>query len=184
MRWYKEKVGKANADQFVFPTGKARQYDATKPITTFKTAWKNVLRKAKVKCRLHDTRHTLITKLAESGASDETIMAIAGHVSRRMLSRYAHIRTEAKRHALESVATQHSIEASEALLEMAGHKSGHNQQNRGDKRGRKANNQMKEKAPQVGLEPTTLRLTAGCSAIELLRSNGTDGAFADVTERI
>ena len=30
-------------------------------------------------------------------------------------------------------------------------------------------------APQVGLEPTTLRLTAGCSAIELLRSSGTDG---------
>ena len=27
-------------------------------------------------------------------------------------------------------------------------------------------------APQVGLEPTTLRLTAGCSAIELLRSVG------------
>ena len=25
-------------------------------------------------------------------------------------------------------------------------------------------------APQVGLEPTTLRLTAGCSAIELLRN--------------
>ena len=30
-------------------------------------------------------------------------------------------------------------------------------------------------APQVGLEPTTLRLTAGCSAIELLRSSGSDG---------
>ena len=28
----------------------------------------------------------------------------------------------------------------------------------------------KEMAPQVGFEPTTLRLTAGCSAIELLRS--------------
>jgi hypothetical protein len=27
-------------------------------------------------------------------------------------------------------------------------------------------------APQVGLEPTTLRLTAGCSAIELLRTTG------------
>jgi hypothetical protein len=26
-------------------------------------------------------------------------------------------------------------------------------------------------APQVGLEPTTLRLTAECSTIELLRSN-------------
>ena len=31
-------------------------------------------------------------------------------------------------------------------------------------------NCLKRMAPQVGLEPTTLRLTAGCSAIELLRS--------------
>ena len=29
---------------------------------------------------------------------------------------------------------------------------------------------MKSLAPQVGLEPTTLRLTAECSTIELLRS--------------
>ena len=28
-------------------------------------------------------------------------------------------------------------------------------------------------APQVGLEPTTLRLTAACSAIELLRNSAT-----------
>src|SRR5207249_2854182 len=33
---------------------------------------------------------------------------------------------------------------------------------------------MKTLAPQVGLEPTTLRLTAGCSTIELLR-NGSKG---------
>ena len=32
---------------------------------------------------------------------------------------------------------------------------------------------LKRMAPQVGLEPTTLRLTAGCSAIELLRSGST-----------
>ncbi len=37
-------------------------------------------------------------------------------------------------------------------------------------------------APQVGLEPTTLRLTAECSAIELLRSVeiGFGPMFADV----
>ncbi len=29
---------------------------------------------------------------------------------------------------------------------------------------------LKKMAPQVGFEPTTLRLTAECSAIELLRS--------------
>jgi hypothetical protein len=44
-----------------------------------------------------------VTELAESGAGDETIMEIAGHVSRQMLSRYSHIRTEAKRAALAAV---------------------------------------------------------------------------------
>jgi site-specific DNA recombinase len=34
-------------------------------------------------------------------------------------------------------------------------------------------------APEVGLEPTTLRLTAGCSAIELLRNGGEAGAGAN-----
>jgi hypothetical protein len=48
-------------------------------------------------------RHTLITELAESDAGDETIMAIAGHVSKKMLSHYSHIRTEAKRSALDEV---------------------------------------------------------------------------------
>ena len=56
-----------------------------------------------MKGRWHDARHTLITELAESGAGDETIMAIAGHVSRQMLKRYSHIRTQAKRNALEDV---------------------------------------------------------------------------------
>ncbi len=32
-------------------------------------------------------------------------MAIAGHVSRRMLERYSHVRMEAKRTAMETVAT-------------------------------------------------------------------------------
>ena len=53
--------------------------------------------------QLHGTRHTLITELAESGAGEETIMDIAGHVSREMLRHYSHIRMEAKRDALEAV---------------------------------------------------------------------------------
>src|SRR5689334_16676753 len=54
----------------------------------------------------HDNRHTLVTELAESGAGDEVIMSIAGHVSRAMLFRYSHVRMEAKRRALEEVATR------------------------------------------------------------------------------
>jgi hypothetical protein len=60
-------------------------------------------RRAGVQGRLHDSRHTLITELAESGASDQTIMDIAGHVSRQMLKHYSQIRMKAKREALDAV---------------------------------------------------------------------------------
>jgi integrase len=69
-----------------------------------------VRRKAGVSGRWHDNRHTLITELAESGAGDETIMEIAGHVSRQMLSRYSHIRMEAKRKALAEVDRQRAAD--------------------------------------------------------------------------
>ena len=54
----------------------------------------------------HDNRHTLLTELSESGAGDEVIMSIAGHVSRAMLSRYSQVRMEAKRRALDEMATR------------------------------------------------------------------------------
>ena len=43
---------------------------------------------------------------ARPGASDEVIMSIACHVSRAMLSRYSHVRMEAKRHALDEIAAR------------------------------------------------------------------------------
>jgi hypothetical protein len=59
--------------------------------------------------RPHDLRHHAITKLAESSeASEQTIMSIAGHVSREMLEHYSHIRQEAKRRAVESLITSQS----------------------------------------------------------------------------
>ena len=56
--------------------------------------------------RFHDLRHHAITELAESQASDATIMAIAGHVSRQMLEHYSHVRLNLKRKALEGLATR------------------------------------------------------------------------------
>jgi integrase len=55
--------------------------------------------------RFHDLRHHAITELAERGEADLTIMSIAGHISRRMLEHYSHIRMDAKRRALESLET-------------------------------------------------------------------------------
>ena len=53
--------------------------------------------------RFHDLRHQAITELAESKASDQTIMGIASHVSRKMLQHYSHVRLEAKRTALDAL---------------------------------------------------------------------------------
>jgi len=56
--------------------------------------------------RFHDLRHHSITELAEGGASEQTIKAVAGHVSQRMLDRYSHIRLEAKRNALQALSSK------------------------------------------------------------------------------
>ncbi|MBC7932217.1 MAG: site-specific integrase [Rubrivivax sp.] len=83
---------------------RAVSYDPTRPTTSWRTAWRKLTSKAGLGgLRFHDLRHHAITELAESGASEQTIMAIAGHVSRRMLERYSHIRLEAKRNALEAL---------------------------------------------------------------------------------
>jgi hypothetical protein len=58
----------------------------------------------------HNNRHSSITELSKSGAGDKTIMEIAGHVSRQMLSRYSHIRMQAKREALEELARRRAAE--------------------------------------------------------------------------
>ena len=53
--------------------------------------------------RFHDLRHQAITELSEGQASDETIMSIAGHIDRRMMSRYSHIRKKARRAAVDAL---------------------------------------------------------------------------------
>ena len=65
-------------------------------MTTLKTVWINVRANAGVKGRWHDNRHTLITRACRERAGDQTIIDIAGHVSKQMLKHYSHIRMEAK----------------------------------------------------------------------------------------
>jgi integrase len=84
---------------------KMTAFDPTRHLRSWRSAWRTLTRKAGLQgFRFHDVRHCAITQLAENGASDSTIMAIAGHVSRRMLERYSHVRMEAKRRALEALA--------------------------------------------------------------------------------
>ena len=54
--------------------------------------------------RFYNLRHTCFTKLAEGQVNEQTITAIAGHVIRKMLEHCSHIRMEAKRAALDTIA--------------------------------------------------------------------------------
>jgi integrase len=85
---------------------KVTGFDPARHVKSWRTAWRTLTKKAGLPgFRFHDLRHCAITQLAEGGTSDSTIMAIAGHVSRRMLERYSHVRMEAKRNAMETLAT-------------------------------------------------------------------------------
>jgi integrase len=71
--------------------------------------------------RPHDMRHTFISRLAENpNVSAQTIKALAGHVSRQMLERYSHIRSQAKQAAIQAL--EH--DAIEPNLQATGTESG------------------------------------------------------------
>lgn len=103
----------ATADDYVFPrhsvvcSGTQPRIEDVRldqPIGDWKTSWNRARRLAGVKLRWHDLRHSFITRLAENPAiSETTIRSLAGHVSAKMLARYAHIRNRAKHDAIEAL---------------------------------------------------------------------------------
>src|ERR1700756_4710355 len=111
---------------FLFPACETANIDPTRPMKSWRSAWRRLTRAIQCsecgllqnpgetcsRCglkspftgfRFHDLRHQAITELAESKASDQTIMSIAGHVSRKMLAHYSHVRLDAKRNALDAL---------------------------------------------------------------------------------
>jgi integrase len=80
-------------------------YDPNKHCTTCKSAWKALTHAADLPgLRPYDLRHTAITTILQNAdVSEETVKAIAGHVSQRILKTYSHIRIDAKRAALDAL---------------------------------------------------------------------------------
>ena len=108
----------ASADSYLFPfhrvaiAGNNRtphlydvKLEAAMSPSSYKTAFETARKKAGIeKIRFYDARHSFVTRLAENPTvSDETIRQLAGHVSPRMLARYAHIRVQARQAAIASL---------------------------------------------------------------------------------
>ena len=100
--WERAKAfGGTKPEHFLFPACEHGHIDPERHQKSWRTAWRKLTKAAGLQGFLfHDCRHHAITELAESQASDSTIMALAGHVSRKMLEHYSHVRQEAKREAV------------------------------------------------------------------------------------
>lgn len=113
VRWI-SRFPEAKPEDYLFPACENVRLDCSKPdfgkinpsrpIKSWRTAWRRALKDASLNIRFHDLRHTCITKLAEGQASEQTLMSIAGHLSAKMLEHYSHIRMARKRAALDAIA--------------------------------------------------------------------------------
>jgi integrase len=119
-RWPNAKPG-----DYVFPTEKlmfkgegapekgimtSSDVDPGKPLGAWKRAWNTAKKTAGVECRIHDLRHHFISALAQTQTPDATIQAISGHLSRKMLEHYSHVRLEAKRRAVGALDSLQAVQ--------------------------------------------------------------------------
>jgi integrase len=112
--WFKEKFGETRPEYYLFPFGSVPN-DPTRSTTTLKTAWDSIGMDAGVSCRQHDLRHTAVTKLAEAGVPESTVLSLVGHMSRAMLERHSHFHMAAERAAGESLLGKPNAEKSDGV---------------------------------------------------------------------
>ena len=97
-------LGHTEPEHYLWPACQWGRYDPSNPMLKWDTAWRALRDEAGLHgLRFHDLRHTVITELAEMGVADHVLESISGHLSRRMLEHYSHIRIDAKRQALDAL---------------------------------------------------------------------------------
>jgi len=115
------KLGSCEPDHYLFPfrtkgNYKAGTYDPTRPPSRWflRNSW-NKLRSVTGFRDLnpHDLRHHCITRLLENDVNPETVVAIAGHVNRKMMEYYAHQRRRVKYAAVLAIESKKKAPASE-----------------------------------------------------------------------
>lgn len=98
-------LGAVRPDHYLLPhradhgNGKRRgDFDPTRPQSSWRKAWEKVRTSAGLPhLRQYDLRHHVITRLLENeNVSERTVIELAGHVSKKMLERYSHIRMRTK----------------------------------------------------------------------------------------
>ena len=95
-------LGHSEPHHYLWCASQHHKLDPTKPASKWDTAWRALRDEAGLPgLRFHDLRHTVVTRLLEAGEPDHVVESITGHLSRRMLEHYSHIRLNAKKAALD-----------------------------------------------------------------------------------
>jgi integrase len=95
-------LGHSEPQHYLWCASQHHKLDPTKPASHWNTAWRALRDAARLPgLRFHDLRHTVVTRLLEAGEPDHVVESITGHLSRRMLEHYSHIRLKAKKTALD-----------------------------------------------------------------------------------
>lgn len=95
-------LGHTEPEHYLWCASQHHKLDPTKPARKWDGAWRSLREAAGLPgLRFHDLRHTVVTRLLEAGEPDHVVESITGHLSRRMLEHYSHIRLKAKKDALD-----------------------------------------------------------------------------------
>lgn len=99
-------LGSFEPQHHLFPFRIARgNFDPSRPMSNsgMKKPWDEVRKAAGLpNFRIHDCRHTAITRLAEAGTPIAVIMSMSGHISAKMIRHYTQISEHAQRLAVNA----------------------------------------------------------------------------------
>jgi integrase len=97
-----DRLGYTDPNHYLWCASQHHKFDPSKPAAKWDGAWRALRDAAGLPgLRFHDLRHTVVTRLLEAGEPDHVVESITGHLSRRMLEHYSHIRLAAKKAALD-----------------------------------------------------------------------------------
>lgn len=116
LRAWANRFPERKPEHYVFPaeqygrpgaeTAGTYEFDAMRPMGSWKTGWKNARRDAGVVCRFHDLRHSAVTRLLEAGVSFPIVASLLGwspSTTTKMAKRYGHIGSAAHREAVAAL---------------------------------------------------------------------------------
>ena len=118
-----QELGATSPDHFLFPfRSNPHAWNPLKPMSNcaLRRVWEVVRVRAGLPwLRVHDLRHTAITRMAEAGVPVPVIMGVAGHMSAQMYHHYTAISLVAKWQAVQTLMVSKSLVQSSTKYEFS-----------------------------------------------------------------